>query len=76
MAFFMLWGHGSHAGVRVCYLQWRGLLVDGGQEDHQLVVDAQVAKDVALRHRHVQSQDLQDVVHRHRLVLVKLRAEG
>lgn len=60
----------------VCYLHGRGLLVHGSEQDHQLVVDAQVAKDVALRHRDVQPQDLQDVVHRHRLVLIKLRAKG
>lgn len=34
----------------VCYLQRRWLLVHRSDEDHQLVVDAQVAKDVALWH--------------------------
>lgn len=36
------------------------------------MVDAQVAEHVALRHRHVKTQDLQDVVDRQRLVLVQL----
>lgn len=60
----------------VCYLQWCWLLVHRSDEDHQLVVDAQVAEDVALRHRDMEPQDLQDVMDRHGLVLIQLHTGG
>lgn len=57
------------------YLERRWLLVYWCDEDHQLVIDAQVAEDVTLWHRDVKPQDLQDVMDRHRLVLIQLHAE-
>lgn len=57
------------------YLERCWLLVYWCNEDHQLVIDAQVAKDVTLWHRDVKPQDLQDIVDRHRLVLVQLHTE-
>lgn len=46
---------GRHNFVQVCvYLHGCWMLVDGSEEDHQLVIDAQEAKDVALWHRDVQ----------------------
>lgn len=59
----------------VCYLHRCRPLVHRSEQDHQLVVDGQVAEDVALRHRDVPPQDLQDVVHRHWLVLIKLQTK-
>lgn len=56
-----------------CYLQRCGLPVTRNDEDHEHVVDAQVAKDVALRHGDVQTQDLQHVLDRHRAVLIQLK---
>lgn len=41
---------GSSQRVCLCYLQRCGLPVRRSHEDHQHVVDAQVAKDVTLRH--------------------------
>lgn len=59
----------------MCYLQRCWLLVHWSDEDHQLVVDAEVAKDVTLRHRDMKAQDLQDGVDDHRLVLIQLETE-
>lgn len=59
-----------------CYLHRCRPLVHRSEQDHQLVVDGQVAEDVALWHRDVPPQDLQDVVHRHWLVLIKLQTKG
>lgn len=56
-----------------CYLQRGGLLVYWSDEDYQLVVQTQVTKDVTLWHRDVKPQVLQDIQHRHRLVLVQLQ---
>lgn len=56
-----------------CYLQRCGLPVTRDDEDHEHVVDAQVAKDVTLRHRDVQAQDLQHVLNRHRALLIQLK---
>lgn len=54
------------------HLQRRRLLVHRGDKDHQLVVNAQEAEDIALRHRDVMPQDPQDVMNRDWLVLVQL----
>lgn len=40
------------------------------------MVDGQVAEDIALWHRDMPPQDLQDVMHRHWLVLIKLQTKG
>lgn len=66
-------GTGSRGGA--FYLERCWLLVYWCNEDHQLVIDAQVAKDVTLWHRDVKPQDLQDIVDRHRLVLIQLHTE-
>lgn len=60
----------------VCYLQGGGLPVNRSDQDHQHVVDAQVAKDVTLGHRDVQPQHLQHVLHRLRAVLVQLKTHN
>lgn len=60
----------------MCYLQRGGLSVHRSDEDHQHVVDAQVAKDVTLGHRDVQTQDLQHVLNRLRAVLVQLETHN
>lgn len=59
--------------ICLCYLQRCGLPVRRSDEDHQHVVDAQVAKDVTLRHRYVQTQDLQHVLNRDGTVPVQLK---
>lgn len=60
----------------MCYLQRGGLPVYRSNEDHQHVVDAQVAKDITLGHRDVQTQDLQHVLNRLRAVLVQLETHN
>lgn len=55
------------------HLQWCGLLVHRYDEDDDLGVDAQVAEDIALRDRDVQTQDSQDVMYRDWLILVQLK---
>lgn len=67
-------GTGVQTNGGAFYLERCWLLVHWCNEDHQLVIDAQVAKDVALWHRDVKPQDLQDIMDRHRLVLIQLHA--
>lgn len=40
------------------------------------MVDTQVAEDIALGHRDMEPQDLQDIVDRHGLVLIQLYTGG
>lgn len=59
----------------VCYLQRCWLLLHWSDEDHQFVVNAQVAEDVALWHGDMKLQDLQHVIDRYWLVPVQLHTE-
>lgn len=65
----------QHDGIcSVCYLQWCGLLVHWNNENHQLVVNTQVAKDITLWYGDMQTQNLQNIVDCHWLVPIQLKA--